>query len=123
MEREETMKRQLCATVVAELLWAVNPLAVVAAESSDAWQFDLAPFYLWATTVSGEVGMGPATGEIEADFGDITENLEGVFSAHFEARKGAWGGSSTWSTWTSAPAPTFPAAGGLTGASRAPSSR
>ena len=86
------MKRLLSATTLAAILLAAVPFSALAAEEDSGWQFDLAPLYLWATTISGEVGMGPATGEIEADFGDITDNLDAVFTTHFEARKGAWGG-------------------------------
>ncbi|MFW2365068.1 MAG: hypothetical protein ACN4GW_01520 [Desulforhopalus sp.] len=48
------------------------------------WKFDLAPFYLWAVTVDGDVTIGPKGGNVTLDFGDIFDNLQSAFIVHFE---------------------------------------
>ena len=48
------------------------------------WEFDLAPFYLWAVTIDGDVAIGPKGDSITLDFGDIFDNLESIFIVHFE---------------------------------------
>lgn len=63
-----------------------------AAEGDDAWHFDLAPLYVWFVTLDGDVGIGPVTNPVSADFGDLIDKLEFIFTAHVEARKGKWGG-------------------------------
>lgn len=81
--------------LVALLLAAtlVVPPAFGAGEGTDSdWQFNLAPLYLWAANIDGSVGTGPANQEVKADFGNIFDNLEMVFTVHFEAEKGSWGG-------------------------------
>lgn len=62
------------------------------AAGEDEWKFDLAPLYIWAVDINGSVGAGPANQEVNAEFGDILDNLEMIFTTHFEARKGSWGG-------------------------------
>jgi hypothetical protein len=61
-------------------------------KGDDAWHFSLAPFYLWAVSLDGEVGSGPKSTEVSADFDQIFDNLEGMFTAHAEGQKGCWGG-------------------------------
>jgi hypothetical protein len=48
------------------------------------WEFALAPFYLWAVSLDGDVAIGPQDSSVSIDFGDIFENLEAVFIVHFE---------------------------------------
>jgi len=48
-------KETLITASLAALFLATAPLSATAAEESGGWQFDLAPFYLWATTVNGEM--------------------------------------------------------------------
>lgn len=66
-----------------------------AGESSDAgdWKFNLAPFYLWAVAMDGEMTTG-TTGPtpIVAEFSDIVSGLEALFTVHFEGmHKVGWG--------------------------------
>ncbi|MEA3232551.1 MAG: hypothetical protein U9Q05_12430 [Thermodesulfobacteriota bacterium] len=49
------------------------------------WNFDLAPLYLWAINIEGETGVRGQTAGTEIDFGDIYDNLQGVFTVRFNA--------------------------------------
>ena len=57
---------------------------LASAEEDGNWQFDLAPFYLWAVSLDGDVAIGPKGDSVTVDFGDIFDNLESVFIVHFE---------------------------------------
>ena len=63
----------------------VSPL-VYAEEASETknWEFQLAPFYLWAANMEGDVTVRGATAPLKLDFGQIFDNTESVFTAHFE---------------------------------------
>jgi hypothetical protein len=86
------MKRGMVLTAVLLAALLVVPSAFAAGDGDDGWKFDLAPFYLWALTLDGDVGIGPIEQSLAVDFGDIWDNLEAVVTGHFEARKGGWGG-------------------------------
>jgi hypothetical protein len=47
------------------------------------WEFNLAPFYLWAVSIDGDVEIGPQGNNVSLDFGDIFDNLESVFIVSF----------------------------------------
>ena len=49
------------------------------------WNFDVAPLYLWAINIEGETGVRGRTAGTEIDFGDIYDNLQGVFTVRFNA--------------------------------------
>ncbi len=80
----------LTAALVAMVLVCAPALAA-GDKGDDAWHFDLAPFYLWAANIDGDIGIGPIDQSIDAGFSDIVENLDMVLTAHFEARKGCFG--------------------------------
>jgi hypothetical protein len=52
--------------------------------SGSDWEFALAPFYLWAVSLDGDVAIGPQDNSVSMDFGDIFDNLEAAFIVHFE---------------------------------------
>lgn len=81
----------LTAALVAAALLS-TPAFAAGDKGDDAWHFDLAPFYLWAVSIDGEAGAGPANSEVVVDFDQVFDNLEGFLTAHFEAQKGCWGG-------------------------------
>lgn len=55
-------------------------------ESQSGWQFTFAP-YFWAAGLSGDIGQfGLPEVHIDADFGDILNNLDFAFMAAGEAR-------------------------------------
>ena len=56
------------------------------------WEFNLAPLYLWAMSMDGELTARGRTRTLDADFGQITDSLEGVLTLHFEGMyKNGWG--------------------------------
>jgi len=56
------------------------------------WDFNLEPLYLWMVDMEGEVGIGPVTSNPYVPFSDIFDNLEAVFTVHFEAtHRSNWG--------------------------------
>ena len=63
-----------------------------AQSSSDEWQFQIAPLYLWATSIDGTMTLrGRLDQDFGVDFSDAFDNLETAFTVHFEAGKGRWG--------------------------------
>jgi hypothetical protein len=61
------------------------------AEEGD-WEFNLAPFYLWAINISGDQTIGPISAPVNVEFNDIFDNLDGAFIVHFEsAYQNRWG--------------------------------
>ena len=48
------------------------------------WEFNLAPFYLWAVGIDGEQTIGPKTTGIEVAFEDVFDRLNAAFTGHFE---------------------------------------
>lgn len=57
-----------------------------------SWSFELAPLYLWAVNISGDVTVKGQTQPTSLKFGDIWDNLEGMFTLHFEGvHNSGWG--------------------------------
>lgn len=69
------------------------PPASVAADSSvEEWEFSLAPFYLWAVNIDGDISSGSKALPVDVEFDDIFDSLEAAFIVHFEGvYKGKWG--------------------------------
>ncbi len=77
--------------IIALLMGSSNGLAQEAAESKN-WEFNLAPFYLWAVTIDGDVTSGTNVVPVKVPFSDLIDNLEGAFIVHFEGmHKNKWG--------------------------------
>ena len=47
------------------------------------WQFNLAPFYLWAISIDGDLGIRGRTANASIDFSNVWDNLQGVFTVRF----------------------------------------
>ncbi|MCJ7754107.1 MAG: hypothetical protein MUP13_06060 [Thermoanaerobaculales bacterium] len=75
------------------VLMLVGTSSVAEAQSgSDEWQFQIAPFYLWAVNIDGTMTIRDRFDQdFGVDFSDAFDNLEGAFTVHFEASKGRWG--------------------------------
>ena len=59
-----------------------------AAESDSDWEFMVAPLFLWGMSVEGESAIDGQVLALDLDFqDDVMENLDTVFTIHFEARK------------------------------------
>ena len=56
---------------------------------ADEWEFSLAPLFLWGISIDGDATLGTTAAPLELNFvDDILENLDAVFTVHFEARNG-----------------------------------
>jgi hypothetical protein len=56
----------------------------------DDWEFVIAP-YIWAAGLDGDVTFKGIKGSVDADFGDILDNLDVGAQGYFEIRNGKWG--------------------------------
>jgi len=70
------MKRAVLSGIVMMVLVGICPFAQ-ATDSAEGknWEFNLAPFYLWAVTLDGDVTMKRQTAPVKLDFGDIFVDL------------------------------------------------
>ncbi len=48
------------------------------------WEFNLAPFYLWAVSIDGDLTVMGNNQLLQAEFSEIASGLEGIFTVHFE---------------------------------------
>lgn len=69
-------------------------------KSEGNWQFNLAPFYLWAVNLEGDLTTGanrlplpvPVTVPVDVPFDDVFDALETAFIVHFEGiHRSNWG--------------------------------
>ena len=61
-------------------------------QDKDTWEFNLAPLYLWAINMDGDMTVMGNTASIQADFNKITSKLEKIFTVHFEGmHNSGWG--------------------------------
>ena len=61
-------------------------------QEQDAWEFNLAPFYLWAVNLEGDATVRGVTSPVDLPFDQIFDNLEGALIIHFEAlHENTWG--------------------------------
>jgi hypothetical protein len=76
---------------ISMMLFSTVSFASKEARQSD-WEFNLAPFYLWAINIDGDVSAGPVTAPVEIPFEDVFDSLEAAFVVHFETLyKTQWG--------------------------------
>ena len=59
-------------------------------DNADEWRFKLAPLYIWFAGIEGDASIGPVTAPVDVSFGDVLDNLTGIFAFHFEAGKRKW---------------------------------
>jgi hypothetical protein len=87
------MKKIVITVLLTALLacFSVSAFAGEQAEEGD-WDFNLAPLYLWMVDMEGDIGIGQANLPVDVPFSDIFDNLEAVFTVHFEAtHRSNWG--------------------------------
>ena len=74
---------------VAGILFGAGATATHAesSKSEDEWHFSLAPLFLWGMGINGSTTIGPAAAPLDVKFKDALNNLDAVFTFHFEARK------------------------------------
>jgi hypothetical protein len=79
------MRRGIAAGLIVVALMFICPLAYAEDSSgTKTWEFSVAPFYLWAVNMEGDVRIKNVAAPVELEFGDIFDSLEGLFTAHFE---------------------------------------
>lgn len=55
---------------------------------ADEWEFQLAPLFLWGISIDGEATIGTKVAPLDLNFiDDVLENLDTVYTVHFEAHK------------------------------------
>jgi hypothetical protein len=59
--------------------------AITFSQDGKDWEFELAPFYLWALSIDGDMGIRGKTASVGVEFSDIWDNLQGVFTVRFNA--------------------------------------
>jgi hypothetical protein len=86
--------RKMIAITISVLIVLFIFTTANAGESSDTgdWDFSLAPFYLWAVSMDGDITVMGTSTPLTADFSEIASSLEGLFTVHFEGmHKSGWG--------------------------------
>lgn len=62
------------------------------AQSEKNWEFELAPMYLWAVSLNGDLTVKGRQVDFDVSFSEIFDNLNGAVTFHFEGvRKQEWG--------------------------------
>ena len=74
----------LCPVVLADEASQTNPDANSDSSTTKNWEFSLAPMYLWAASIDGNVTVEGIKVNVEESFSDIVSNLDGAFMFHFE---------------------------------------
>ena len=78
--------------VLGLLLLALPAFAQDASSAETAWRYDVAPYFLWAMAIDGEVAIKGMPSQVDVSFGDVIDDLDFMFDAHFEARhENGWG--------------------------------
>jgi hypothetical protein len=87
------MKRIFFAAVLVLMLACFSVSAFAGEQAKEGnWDFNLAPLYLWMVDMEGDLGIGPVNTGVNVPFSDIFDNLESVFTVHFEAtHRSNWG--------------------------------
>ncbi len=84
--------RMVALVAVGILLAATPAVAQDDSAGSKNWRYELAPYYLWAAALDGEATLKGQTADVDVSFSDILDDLDFMFSAHFEAHhKNGWG--------------------------------
>ena len=88
------MKNWKILTIFFYLLTLISQAAIADDSMSQKknWEFNLAPFYLWAVTIDGNMTSGTDRVPVKVPFSDLFDNLESAFIVHFEGmHKSNWG--------------------------------
>jgi len=90
---EEIMKKNISIILMVMMLVCFSASALAGEQAEEGnWDFNLAPLYLWMVDMEGTLGVGPVTSYPDVPFSDIFDNLESVFTVHFEGmHRSNWG--------------------------------
>jgi len=76
--------------VILSLCVASHAMAAESRYTDDEWHFTLSPLFLWGMSIDGSSTVGPVELPLDVGFDDVLDNLEFVFTIHFEMQKGDW---------------------------------
>jgi len=81
------MVRKTVITILMTTFFGFFSVSAIAGEQAmeDSWDFSLAPLYVWMVDMEGTMGVGPFDTGLNVDFGTLFDNLEAIFTVHFEA--------------------------------------
>jgi len=85
------MRGRLVSAVIGVIVAAGAAVPAGAQSSSDEWEFQIAPLYLWAVDMGGTMTVREQAVPVDIAFSDAFDKLEAAFTVHFEAWKGDWG--------------------------------
>jgi hypothetical protein len=54
------------------------------AQSEKNWEFELAPLYLWAVSLNGDLTVKGRQVDFDVSFSEIFDNLNGAVTFHFD---------------------------------------
>jgi hypothetical protein len=92
--KEVKLKKKFIQIVILVCMGLFITSAGMAGETEKVknWEFNLAPLYIWGASISGDVTVKAQTQSVDLDFGEVWDNLEGIFTVHFEGlHKNNWG--------------------------------
>jgi hypothetical protein len=79
----------LCALLVVVGGTLLTPAPAFA--QSDKWEVEVAPLYLWAARLDGDIGVNDKNVSVFMTFDDALDKLARSFALHVGAQKGRWG--------------------------------
>jgi len=87
------MKKLITTSLMVVMLACFSTSALAGEQAKEGnWDFNLAPLYIWMVNMEGDMGIGPVTGGVDVPFSDIFDNLESIFTIHFEGmHRSNWG--------------------------------
>ena len=90
------MKTRAILTLVAVLIafGAGGTAAYAQSEGSGSsdWNYSIAPYFVWAMGLDGEITVKGSPGDVDLSFGDILDDLDFMFDFHYEAHHtNGWG--------------------------------
>ena len=86
--------KKIIGSALMVLMFACFSVSAFAGEQADEgnWDFNLAPLYVWAVDMDGDLGVGPINTGVSVPFSDLFDNLEAIFTIHFEGmHRSNWG--------------------------------
>ena len=79
------MKRIFATALMIMLLAFFSNYALAGEQAKEGnWDFNLSPLYIWMVNMDGDLGIGPVDTGANIPFKDIFDNLESIFTVHFE---------------------------------------
>lgn len=92
LNMRDSTRRLRSVAITAAMLAGLTSVAPAQAESpaTDGWQFEATP-YVFATGLSGTIGLQGVSADFDASFGDLVDYIDSSFMGTFKASKGPWG--------------------------------